>query len=68
MKLATFDWRGHVALGALANDQVVDLHRAYQVSLSYSGGSDKLVVAGLLVPADHVGLLRRGEGSLREGC
>jgi acylpyruvate hydrolase len=64
MKLVTFAWRGHVALGTLANDRVVDLHRAYQVALSYSGVSDELAVADLRVPADLVGLLRGGESSL----
>jgi acylpyruvate hydrolase len=53
-----------VALGALVNEQVVDLHRAHQAALSHSGNSDELGVAPLRVPVDLLGLLRGGEMSM----
>jgi acylpyruvate hydrolase len=56
MKLVTYSWKGHVALGALANERVVDLHRA---AVAGFGGAHELAVANLLE------LLRGGERSMR---
>jgi acylpyruvate hydrolase len=64
MKLVTYSWKGHVALGALSNERVVDLHRAHRAALTRSGDADELAVADLRVPADLIGLLRGGETSL----
>jgi acylpyruvate hydrolase len=64
MRLVSFSWKGHVALGALANDRVVDLHRAYQAALRHSGDCDQLAMARLRVPADLLGLLQGGETSM----
>jgi acylpyruvate hydrolase len=64
MKLVTYSWKGHVALGALAGDRVVDLHRAHRAALGQAGDADELAVADLGVPADLLGLLQGGETSL----
>lgn len=64
MKLVTFSWKGHVGLGALASDHVVDLHRAYAAALRFWGDTDELMVAGLRVPKDLLALLRGGEASM----
>jgi acylpyruvate hydrolase len=64
MKLVTYSWKGHVALGALADGQVVDLHRAHRASLLRARDSDELAVADLRVPADLLGLLQGGERSM----
>lgn len=64
MKLVTYSWRGNVALGALSNDQAVDLHRAYAAALQWEKNTDELSVAALRVPGDLLGLLRGGDASL----
>jgi acylpyruvate hydrolase len=64
MKLVTYSWKGHVALGALLDERVVDLCRAYALALRHWGDADELAVADLRVPGDLLGLLRGGEVSL----
>lgn len=64
MKLVTYSWKGHVALGALSNEQAVDLHRAYAAAVRHWGDEDELAVADLRVPGDLLGLLRGGEASM----
>jgi acylpyruvate hydrolase len=64
MKLVTYSWKGHVGLGALANERVVDLPRAHRAALLHAGDSDELAVADLRVPAELLGLLRGGERSM----
>jgi acylpyruvate hydrolase len=64
MKLVTYSWQGHVALGALSNEQVVDLQRAYAAALRHWGDADELAVADLRVPGDLLGLLRGGKASM----
>jgi acylpyruvate hydrolase len=64
MKLVTYSWKGRSALGALSNDRVVDLHRAYVAALCQERNEDELAVANLRVPGDLLGLLRGGETSL----
>jgi acylpyruvate hydrolase len=64
MKLVTYCWQGHVALGALSNTWVVDLHRAHLAALRHARDTDELAVADLRVPADLLGLLRGGERSM----
>jgi acylpyruvate hydrolase len=64
MKLATYSWKGHVALGALSSEHAVDLRRAHAAALRHEGDADDLAVADLLVPGDLLGLLRGGEASM----
>jgi acylpyruvate hydrolase len=64
MKLVTYSWQGHVALGALSNNLVVDLRRAHRAALCHAGDEDELAVADLRVPADLFGLLRGGAVSM----
>jgi acylpyruvate hydrolase len=64
MKLVTYSWNGTVALGALADGRVVDLHRAHAAALRQRGDADELAVAELRVPGGLVGLLRGGAASL----
>jgi acylpyruvate hydrolase len=64
MKLLTYSWHGNVALGALWDDWVVDLRRAHAAALRHRGDEDELVVAGLRVPSDLMGLLRGGAASM----
>jgi acylpyruvate hydrolase len=64
MKFVTYSWKGHVALGALLNGRVVDLHGAYRAALRHNGDSDELAVADLRVPPDLLGLLRGGDRSM----
>ena len=62
MKLVTYSWKGNVSLGALSNERVVDLHRAYVAALSRENDADELAVADLRVPGDLLGLLRFPSG------
>jgi acylpyruvate hydrolase len=64
MKLVTYSWKGHVALGALSNDRVVDLRRAHAAVLRHWEDTDELAVADLRVPGDLLGLLRGGGASM----
>jgi acylpyruvate hydrolase len=64
MKLLTYAWRGQVALGALWNEQVVDLHRAHRAALKHAGDADELAIADVRVPPDLLGLLRGGDISM----
>jgi acylpyruvate hydrolase len=64
MKLVTYLWKGHLALGALANGHIVDLHHAYRAALNHVGDSDELAVADLRVPTDLLGLLKGGDSSM----
>jgi acylpyruvate hydrolase len=62
MKLVTYSWKGHAALGALANGRVVDLQRAQRAALMHSEDSDEL--AGLGEPTDLLRLLQGGAKSM----
>jgi acylpyruvate hydrolase len=64
MKLVTYSWKSNVALGALADGQVVDLRRAHAAALRHRGDADELAVADLRVPGDLLGLLRGGAASM----
>jgi acylpyruvate hydrolase len=64
MKLVTYSWKGHVALGALSNERVVDLKRAYAAVLRHEQDDDELAVADLRVPGELLGLLRGGQASM----
>jgi acylpyruvate hydrolase len=64
MKFVTYSWKGRVALGAMLDGQVVDLHRAYIAAVHYGRDADELAVADLRVPSDLLGLLKGGEASM----
>jgi acylpyruvate hydrolase len=64
MKLVTYSREGCVALGALSDGRVVDLHRAHRARLLHLRDQDELAVADLRVPPDLLGLLRGGPKSL----
>ena len=64
MKLITYLWRGEVALGALSDDRVVNLHRAHAAALRHRDDEDELAVADLRVPGNLLGFLRGGETSM----
>jgi acylpyruvate hydrolase len=60
MKLVTYSWQGYVALGALSNGRVVDLHRAHRALLLHLRNLDELPVADRRVPSNLFGLLQGG--------
>jgi acylpyruvate hydrolase len=64
MKLVTYSWKGRIALGALSNGLVVDLHCAHAAALSHQEDTDELAVADLRVPRDLLGLLRGGAAAM----
>jgi acylpyruvate hydrolase len=64
MKLVNYSWHGQAALGAIAPEGVVDLHRAHRAALSFSGNTEELAVADLRVPAELQGLLCGGATAL----
>jgi acylpyruvate hydrolase len=64
MKLVTYQREGQDRLGAQLNAHLVDLNRAYQATIRHQGEEAELAVAEARVPADMIGLLRRGSASL----
>jgi acylpyruvate hydrolase len=64
MKLVTYSSKGHVALGAVSNGQVVDLQSAFAAAQRPWGDAQALGVAAGRVPADLLELLRGGEASI----
>jgi acylpyruvate hydrolase len=64
MKLVTYSRHAHAALGALAPEGVVDLHRAHRAALSFSGNTEELADADLRVPGELQGLLCGGTRAL----
>lgn len=65
MRLVTYQHEGQSRTGALLDEQIVDLNRAYHATVLHTGNEDELVVADMRVPADMIGLLRGGDTSLR---
>src|SRR6266571_5930748 len=65
MRLVTYQHEGQSRTGALLDEQVVDLNRAYHAALQHTGNEDELIVADARVPIDVVDLLRGGDTSLR---
>jgi len=64
MKLVTFCRKGRKELGAVSDQQVVDLRRAHVAALQHSGDTDELAVADLRVPGNLPALLCGGEASM----
>jgi acylpyruvate hydrolase len=64
MRLVVYSLNGHVALGGLLLDKVVDLHQAHRRALIHAADHDELAVADLRVPPDMEGLLQGGDTSM----
>jgi acylpyruvate hydrolase len=64
MKLVAYSRNGRAALGALANDRVVDLLQARRAALRHDRGSGETADTDLPVPTDLLGLLKGGEQSM----
>jgi acylpyruvate hydrolase len=65
MRLVTYQREGQSRSGALLDELIIDLNRAYHAALQHIGDNDELAVAGMRVPSDMVDLLRGGDTSLR---
>ncbi len=64
MRLLTFWREGQLRVGALIEDWVVDLNRAYRLWLLEQRDDDELTVADARLPADMLSLLAGGESAL----
>jgi acylpyruvate hydrolase len=64
MKLVTYSWNGQTALGALANDQIVDLRLAHRTAMCRGRGIDDSAKVEDRFPVDLLGLLQGGEASM----
>ncbi|MGM0903455.1 MAG: fumarylacetoacetate hydrolase family protein [Bacillota bacterium] len=64
MKLITFTKDGYTRIGALQNQEVIDLHAAYKASLKAEGKIRAQQIAEAFVPADMTGFLQGGQESL----
>ncbi len=65
MRLVTYRREGQSRSGALMDELIIDLSRAYHAAKKHSGNEDELAIAALRIPADLIDLLRGGETSLR---
>lgn len=64
MKLASYLSAGRTRLGAVANDHVVDLNRAYEALVRASGATAPAALADARVSADVVTFLREGPAAI----
>ena len=64
MKLVTFAHRGTQRVGWLEGERIIDVNRAYAASLRQRGELRACALADALVPADMIGILEAGGGSL----
>jgi acylpyruvate hydrolase len=64
MRLVTYSRKGQVSLGAVLDENVVDLHRAYHAAIEHAGDADELAVAPLRVPPNMLGFLHGGDASM----
>jgi acylpyruvate hydrolase len=64
MKLVTYSWKGHGALGALSRERVVDIERAYALALRHFGDADEMAIADPRTLCDLKGLLRGGDPAM----
>ena len=64
MKLITFTREGISSIGAIVNEQVVDLHLAYKKSVEAEGKIRAQEIADAFVPADMTGFLQGGKESM----
>ncbi|MDQ0338292.1 acylpyruvate hydrolase [Caldalkalibacillus uzonensis] len=66
MKLVTFSFNGLTRVGALVDQQVVDLNAAYTALLADKGEASPVLVAQAMVPSEMLTFLERGEAALAE--
>ena len=64
MKLVTFIREGISSIGAIVNEEVVDLHLAYKKSVEAEGKIRAQEIADAFVPADMTGFLQGGKESM----
>ena len=64
MKLITFSYEGISRIGAIQQEEVVDLHAAYKALLKSEGKIRAREIAEAFVPADMTGFLQGGKESL----
>src|SRR3954462_2610133 len=64
MKLITFTREGISRVGAIVNEEVVDLHLAYRTQLQQEGKIRAEEIANAFVPADMTGFLQGGKESM----
>lgn len=67
LKLVTYEEKGESRLGALLEDTIVDLNRAYARLLQQRGHPHARAIADVIVPPHMLGFLR-GENSAREAA
>ncbi len=65
MRLVTYQREGQARTGALLDEQIIDLNRAYRAALQQAGNHDELAVADARVPTDMVAFLGGGDASLK---
>ncbi len=64
MKLVTYQYHGETRTGAVVNDDVVDLNRAYRATTAANGPASEAFIADARVPSDMLALLNGGQLSL----
>lgn len=64
MKLITFSREGVTRIGAIINEEVVDLHLSYRTMLEQEGKIRAQEIADAFVPADMTGFLQGGKESM----
>ena len=64
LRLVTYDYQGETRLGAVADDQVIDLNRAYEALLREQGDPRPEAMAEAIVPAEMLGFLEGGGRSM----
>lgn len=64
MRLVTFSINGYTRIGAVTNNEVVDLNYAYQALLESQGKLRSELIAEAYVPANMEGFLQGGKESL----
>ncbi len=64
MKLITFKREGISSIGAIVNEEVVDLHLAYEKSLEANGKIRAKQIADAFLPAEMTGFLQGGKESM----
>jgi acylpyruvate hydrolase len=64
LRLVTYDYQGETRLGAVADDQVIDLNRAYEAFLREQGDPRPEAMAEAIVPPEMLGFLEGEERSM----